>query len=128
MIGAPIIHIAQKYNHDDVEDQTYSGSYRTQAQRSTCPMLPSSNAENTQQGYHFKLSEPQTGFAFATPESIFAEFMRHSSAPDPSESVFTQSNSGARPSRKTPQPPEVTVIERPLPLTPEEIFWGTKKR
>jgi hypothetical protein len=117
-----------KYYHDDVEDQTHSDSYRTQTQRSTCPIPPSSNAENTQQEYHFKHSEPQTGFTFSTPGSIFAEFMRGSGAPDPNENVFPQPNSDARPSRKMPEPPEVTVVERPLPLTLEEICRGTKKK
>ena len=54
--------------------------------------------------------------------------MRRSGAPDPNESIFTQSNSDARPSRKMPEPPELTVVERPLPLTLEEIFRGTKKK
>jgi len=81
------------------------------------------------------------GFAFSDPESIFADFFRGGMGDDDMFGGFgsrrTSGMGGGRGSSgrfrdmngvpRTPTP-EVAVIERPLPLTLEELFKGTTKK
>lgn len=89
------------------------------------------------------------GFQFSNPESIFAEFLRGQSGMGSGGSDFDDlfnsglgggsrsRQSGGRPrpagfpspaSERRQQTPEVTTVERPLPLTLEELFKGTHKK
>ncbi|KAG5923976.1 hypothetical protein E4U42_004775 [Claviceps africana] len=97
------------------------------------------------------------GFSFNNPEDIFAEFMRQQSGGaggmhDDFGNIFSSFGSGgggggsaggagSRPGRTRmrssgyagePKPrehtPEITTVERPLPLTLEELFNGTTKK
>jgi DnaJ homolog subfamily B member 4 len=85
------------------------------------------------------------GFNFSDPNDIFAQFARSSGgtgggADDDIFNLFSggfggspQSAAGSRRGtgnfrQPRPQTPEVTVIERPLPVTLEEIFKGVHKR
>ena len=84
------------------------------------------------------------GFSFSDPSSIFSEFFRQGGAGmGDDEDIFSQfstgrSGGGGRPSRTNPYgglesrrrapTPEVTTIEKPLPLSLEELFKGTHKK
>ncbi len=95
------------------------------------------------------------GFSFSNPESIFSEFLRSQGAMgggggggagpgDGFEDFFSQMprsspgggrsraarfSGGAEPaSRARQETPEVTTVERPLPLTLEELYKGTHKK
>ena len=87
------------------------------------------------------------GFTFSNPETIFSEFLRGQGGmggSDGFEDLFAQMprsnpgggrsraarfSGGAEPaSRARQQTPEVTTVERPLPLTLEELFKGTHKK
>lgn len=87
------------------------------------------------------------GFSFSNPESIFSEFFRSGGAGmgddddvfanlgggmggrgggfRTSSSRFRDSNGS---SRQRPPTPEVTTVERSLPLTLEDLYTGTKKK
>ena len=94
--------------------------------------------------FHFSTSGGSGGFNFSDPSSIFSEFFKQGGAGmgDDDDNIFAQMNSGrggnsGRSSRSNAYPgssrrrersPEVTTVERPLPLTLEELFKGTKKR
>ncbi|KAK8221289.1 hypothetical protein HDK77DRAFT_134998 [Phyllosticta capitalensis] len=92
-----------------------------------------------------------SGFQFSNADNIFAEFMRSSGGArggmdDDDDFGFSPFGgmpggfpSGGRPSAKRsatgsrfndrrPQTPEVTVVEKPLPVTLEELFNGTTKK
>ncbi|EWZ48161.1 DnaJ like subfamily B member 4 [Fusarium oxysporum f. sp. radicis-lycopersici 26381] len=96
--------------------------------------------------FHFNTSSGAGGFGFSNPEDIFAEFMRNGSAGGMhggdeddiagmfggfggagprSRSSRTRSGFEPRPREATP---EVTTVERPLPLTLEELFNGVTKK
>ena len=85
------------------------------------------------------------GFNFSDPSSIFAEFFRQGGAGmGDDEDVFSTQFGGAggRPggrtsrtdsygghgSRRRARTPDVTTVEKPLPLTLEELFKGTHKK
>ena len=87
------------------------------------------------------------GFNFSDPNDIFAQFARNAGGgggdeEDPIFNLFGGGfpTAGARASasrrntgqfaarQQRPQTPEVTVIERPLPVTLEELFKGTHKK
>ncbi|CZR60073.1 related to DNAJ-like protein homolog [Phialocephala subalpina] len=84
------------------------------------------------------------GFSFSNPESIFSEFLRGQTGMgggDGFEDLFNSGGSrrssgrsrtagfGAEPANtRRAQTPEVTTVERPLPLTLEELFKGTHKK
>lgn len=97
--------------------------------------------------FHFSTSGGNGAFSFSDPSSIFSEFFKQGGAGmgDDDDNIFAQMNSGrggfggngGRSSRNNAYPgssrrrersPEVTTVERPLPLTLEELFKGTKKR
>jgi DnaJ homolog subfamily B member 4 len=96
--------------------------------------------------FHFNTGSGAGGFGFSNPEDIFAEFMRNGSAGGMhggdeddiagmfggfsgagprSRSSRTRSGFEPRPREATP---EVTTVERPLPLTLEELFNGVTKK
>ncbi|MCJ1361473.1 hypothetical protein MMC16_000573 [Acarospora aff. strigata] len=97
--------------------------------------------------FHFSTNGGGGGFNFGNPESIFSEFLRSGGAGmgddddifaslgggmgrggggfQTSSSRFRNSNGS---SRQRPPTPEVTTVERPLPLTLEELYDGTKKK
>lgn len=87
------------------------------------------------------------GFSFSNPESIFSEFFRSGGAGmGDDDDVFANigggmggGSGGFRTSssrfrdangshRQRPPTPEVTTVERTLPLTLEELYTGTKKK
>ncbi|KAL8671842.1 MAG: hypothetical protein Q9168_003682 [Polycauliona sp. 1 TL-2023] len=83
------------------------------------------------------------GFSFSNPESIFSEFFKQGGAGmGDDEDIFAQFTGGSPRaggsgrsryresgvSRRRPRTPEVTTVEKPLPLTLEELFTGTKKK
>ncbi|KAH8821645.1 hypothetical protein F5884DRAFT_96330 [Xylogone sp. PMI_703] len=85
------------------------------------------------------------GFSFSNPESIFSEFFRQQGGglggDEGMEDIFGQipraggrsrraQFGGAEPAGARPRPPtpEVTTVERPLPLTLEELFNGVHKK
>jgi DnaJ family protein B protein 4 len=86
-------------------------------------------------------------YSFRNPESIFAEFMRSSGAggdEDLNDILFSsfgsgkssggrsarmRSSFGADPMQNARHPtPEVTTVERPLPLALEDLFTGVTKK
>ncbi|MCJ1466896.1 hypothetical protein MMC07_005518 [Pseudocyphellaria aurata] len=96
-------------------------------------------------GIHFSTSGGGGGFNFSNPESIFSEFFKSTGAGmGDDDDVFTNfsgqgqrlgggrsrsyrdSGSGARQHRAPT--PEVTTVERPLPVTLEELFKGAHKK
>ena len=90
------------------------------------------------------------GFSFNNPEDIFAEFLRSQSGgarggsdEDDINNIFSSfggGGGGGRPGRSSrmrtsfgdprgrEQTPEVTTVERPLPMTLEELFNGVTKK
>ncbi|RDW89600.1 hypothetical protein BP6252_01632 [Coleophoma cylindrospora] len=86
------------------------------------------------------------GFNFSNPESIFSEFLRGqggmgSMGGDDGDDIFSQiprqgsgrsrqarGFPGAEPARHRTSTPEVTTVERPLPLTLEELYKGVHKK
>jgi DnaJ family protein B protein 4 len=100
--------------------------------------------------FHFSTSGGPGGFNFSNPENIFAEFMRSGAGgggggDDGMDDIFSsfggmpRGGGGARrPGMRTSfeggargarQPtPEVTTVERPLPLSLEDLFHGVTKK
>ncbi|KAH8908743.1 DNAJ domain-containing protein [Coniochaeta sp. PMI_546] len=100
--------------------------------------------------FHFSTNGGPGGFNFSNPESIFSEFMRSSGGGGGGEDfddIFSAFGGGAgarsagsgRPRMRTSfgpdatrsarQPtPEVTTVERPLPLALEDLFHGVTKK
>lgn len=97
--------------------------------------------------YEFSTGGPGSGgFSFSNPESIFSEFLRGQTGIGGDaggfEDIFGSAGSrrssgrsrtafaGAEPAGavRRAQTPEVTTVERPLPLTLEELFTGTHKK
>ncbi len=80
---------------------------------------------------------PQSaGFNFGSPEAIFSRFLRGETVMGDAsgiDNVSTNFEAGET-TTHSPKPPlqaspsEVTIIERPLPLTLEELFSGTHKK
>ena len=103
-------------------------------------------------GFHYEFSTGAPGggggFSFSNPESIFSEFLRGQGgmgggSADGFEDIFSgmprsnagtgtrsrqQRFNGAEPARQRAATPEVTTVERPLPLTLEELFKGVHKK
>ncbi|KAH7318360.1 DnaJ domain-containing protein [Stachybotrys elegans] len=95
--------------------------------------------------FHFSTGGGGGGFNFNNPEDIFAEFMRQSGSMrddgDDFSNIFSGMGGGGGPRASRPrtrgfpadprereQTPEITTVERPLPLTLEELFNGVTKR
>ncbi|KAH8683013.1 hypothetical protein BGZ60DRAFT_367558 [Tricladium varicosporioides] len=110
--------------------------------------MPSGGGGGMPQGFHYEFNtSPGSGggFSFSNPESIFSEFLRGqggmggggSSFEDMFEQVPRSRTSGggrsrasqfgAEPARRAATP-EVTTVERPLPLTLEELYKGVHKK
>lgn len=105
--------------------------------------------------FHFSTGGPgggSGGFQFNNAEDTFSEFLRSTSSgggglgADDLEGIFSAFSGGGRGGsgrsrsakfgagpepvsrQQRPQTPEVTIVERPLPLTLEEMFLGTHKK
>ncbi|KAF5008095.1 hypothetical protein FDECE_5621 [Fusarium decemcellulare] len=98
--------------------------------------------------FHFNTSGGGPGnFGFSRPEDIFAEFMRsggsgmHGADDDDINNVFSSFGGGAGPRSRSSRmrssygeprardtTPEVTTVERPLPLSLEELYNGVTKK
>ncbi len=94
--------------------------------------------------FHFSTATGGGGFHFSNPESIFSEFLRHGGAGMGDEDDLFASfagggrqNGGGRTSRdpsgsgqkaRRAPTPEVTTVERSLPVTLEEMYKGTHKK
>ena len=98
--------------------------------------------------FHFSTGGGNGAFSFSDPSSIFSEFFKQQGGggmgAGDDDDIFAQMNSGGGgfgssggrssrshgypSSRRRERSPEVTTVERPLPLTLEELFKGTKKR
>lgn len=96
--------------------------------------------------FHFSTGVPggeSGGFSFSNPESIFTNFFKQGGAGmGDDDDIFAQFTGGSprgagaersryRSSgagRRRARTPEVTTVEKPLPLTLEELFTGTKKK
>lgn len=95
--------------------------------------------------FHFSTGGPGGGgggFSFSNPESIFANFFKQGGAGmGDDDDIFAQltggsprggggrsryNDSGVR--RRRARTPEVTTVEKPLMLTLEELYSGTKKK
>ncbi|OJD14236.1 hypothetical protein AJ78_05394 [Emergomyces pasteurianus Ep9510] len=92
--------------------------------------------------FHFSTGGGGGGFHFSNPEDIFSNFARSGGAGMEDDDLFSilgglgGARGGAGPrhkggvngaQRRAPTP-EVTTVERPLPLTLEELFTGVHKR
>jgi hypothetical protein len=96
---------------------------------------PFATSNPTEPGpYQFSTSsESSREFSFSNPESIFSEFLRGqagmggTNGTDEFSAIFGSDERGGGPISHSPAP-EVTTVERPLPLTLEEIFNGTHKK
>ena len=94
--------------------------------------------------FHFSMGGggPQGGFQFTNPEDVFQSFFKNTGASmgDADDDLFSSFGGrasggfgGQRASRfKEPRArqstPEVTTVEKPLPLTLEQLFKGTTKK
>ncbi len=95
--------------------------------------------------FHFSTNGSAGGFNFSDPNDIFAQFARNAGGGgggDEEESIFNMfgGGKGGRPAggrrgtssfggrQPRPQTPEVTVIERSLPVTLEDLFSGAHKK
>ena len=99
-------------------------------------------------GFHFSTGGGGGGFNFSPAEDIFASFFKQGGASTgEDEDIFAQFAGGGRSSgggfggstrsskfrdansgMKRAPTPEVTTVERPLPVTLEQLFKGTKKK
>lgn len=92
-------------------------------------------------GIHFSMGGGPNGFTFSSADDIFSNFMKGGGAGlgDDADilSQFMSSGGsrGGRPARKESYggrrrapTPEVTTVERPLPVTLEELYKGSHKR
>lgn len=96
-------------------------------------------------GFHYSTNGRSNGFRFSPAEEIFSSFVKQGGAfmgddddffarfGRSSNGGFEQSRSGRFSDphagiRQRAQTPEVTTVERPLPLTLEQLFSGTKKK
>lgn len=93
--------------------------------------------------FHFSTSGGGGGgFGTSDPMDIFSQFFKQGGAGmGDDEDIFSQFTQGGRSrssrqgdphmstsSRKRAQTPEVTTVERPLPVTLEELFTGARKK
>lgn len=89
--------------------------------------------------FHFS-TNGGSGFSFSDPNDIFASFSRSGAGGGTDEDDIFNLFAGARgpgsrrttsnfsPRQARPQTPEVSVIERPLPVTLEELYKGAHKK
>ncbi|MCJ1472859.1 hypothetical protein MMC13_001508 [Lambiella insularis] len=93
--------------------------------------------------FHFSTSGGSGGFNFSSPEDIFSSFFKQGGANlGDDDDVFAQFGGGGRgggtrssrfadanggPKQRAPTP-EVTTVERALPVTLEQLFKGAKKK
>jgi DnaJ family protein B protein 4 len=89
--------------------------------------------------FHFNTNGGGGGFNFADPNDIFANFARSSGGGGVGEDddIFNMfsglggarrsTGAGMRPQPR-PRTPEVTVVEKPLPVTLEELYKGAHKK
>ena len=94
--------------------------------------------------FHFSSSGGNGGFNFSNPEDIFSSFFKQGGASMGDDddifailggearnsggsrnSRFKDANSGMKQRAPTP---EVTIVDRPLPVTLEQLFKGAKKK
>jgi len=95
--------------------------------------------------FHFSTSGGNGGFSFSNPENIFSEFFKQGGAGlGDDDDIFSSLGGGGRGgmgrssgrkdsyggvgSRKRAPTPEVTIVERPLPVTLEELYRGAQKK
>lgn len=96
--------------------------------------------------FHFSTNGGSGGFQGSDPMNIFSEFFKQGGAGmGDDEDIFSQFTGGSRAfggssrgsrkdsyngttSRRRERTPEVTTVERPLPLTLEELYRGTHKK
>ena len=91
--------------------------------------------------FHFSTRGGGGGFSFSSPDDIFSSFFKSGGAGmGDDEDIFSQfsGSRGGRPSRKVSYggagtrrrapTPEVTTVERPLPVTLEELYNGAHKK
>lgn len=92
--------------------------------------------------FHFSTGGGSGGFSGSDPFNIFAEFMKGGGAGmGDDDDIFSQFTGGGRSSRgsrkdsyagnsmrRRDRSPEVTTVERPLPVTLEELYRGTHKK
>lgn len=94
--------------------------------------------------FHFSTGGGGGSFGSSDPMDIFSQFFKQGGAgmgdDDDIFSQFSQSGRGGRSSRRSGDPyastssrkraqtPEVTTVERPLSVTLEELFTGTRKK
>ncbi|MCJ1285481.1 hypothetical protein MMC26_004821 [Xylographa opegraphella] len=96
----------------------------------------------TSRSFHFSSSNSSGGFNFSNPDDIFSSFFQQGGAsmgddddvfaafrggaPGGSRnSRFKDANGGMKQRAPTP---EVTIVDRPLPVTLEQLFKGAKKK
>ncbi|KAL2384577.1 hypothetical protein RJZ90_001890 [Blastomyces dermatitidis] len=90
--------------------------------------------------FHFSTGGGAGGFHFSNPEDIFSNFARSGGAEMEDDDLFSilgglggargagaRRKGAANGARRAPTP-EVTTVERPLPLSLEELFTGVHKR
>ncbi|PGH08586.1 hypothetical protein GX51_01105 [Blastomyces parvus] len=91
--------------------------------------------------FHFSTGGGAGGFHFSNPEDIFSNFARSGGAGMEDDDLFSilgglgggargagpRRKGAANGARRAPTP-EVTTVERPLPLSLEELFTGVHKR
>lgn len=95
------------------------------------------------QSFHYTMNGGGGGLGGGDPFKVFAEFMRGGGAGlADDDDIFSQFTGGGRSSkgssrkdsyagnsmRRRDRSPEVTTVERPLPVTLEELYKGTHKK
>lgn len=94
------------------------------------------------QSFHYSMNGGGGGLGGGDPFKVFAEFMRGGGAGlADDDDIFSQFTGGGRSSkgsrkdsyagnsvRRRDRSPEVTTVERPLPVTLEELYKGTHKK
>ena len=90
--------------------------------------------------FHFSTNGGGGGFNFADPNDIFANFAKSGGGGDDDDifNMFSgiggiggggrRSTGGSMRPQPRPRTPEVTVVERPLPVTLEELYRGAHKK
>lgn len=91
--------------------------------------------------FHFSTGGGGAQFNFGDPDDVFSRFMRSAASGgrgfDPEDDIMgdfggapraRRTRSGFADSRHRETTPEVTTVERPLPLTLEELFNGVRKK
>ncbi|KAM5444677.1 Molecular chaperone (DnaJ superfamily) [Microsporum ferrugineum] len=91
--------------------------------------------------FHFSTGGGPSGFSFSSPDDIFSSFARSGGAGDDDLFSFLSGGGGSRGfgggggggpryrrEARRPPTPEVTTVERQLPLSLEELFHGVHKK